>query len=467
MTVAFASAGVPIFVFTNPGVRKWLKDNVQGGQDMPSEWSLRKFLTEMGDIDIQKSMSILKEKDVFVMVDETQDFRNRKILNILMAPAESDRKFRLVASDFLLKCNAEVVVQKILLAIQKVNVTIDRVIALISDNAKYMMLAGRLLMGLNSRFIHSTCWAHILHLVSDEIRLSMKETDRFIAQVKSSLVKAASRRQELIDVLEMNQLDARLPPTPVLTRWTTWLETGSYHFRNFVALKQWIQNTDPDSAAVRELKELIQNEHVYQNLRKIHTVFPGLSQAIKVLQGMSLPASDVYTMVANVRELIGNQLGVGSAKLEKYWTGQNEHPAIEFWRSAQLLDPRKFILNPVRELPACLRKFSTVPVPDLEFAHYRSLCSQIGEGTEITATKFWNLNKRELPVLSQLALAALSVPATSAEVERSFSTAKRLMRPERNRLTEENFGLHLRLIFNKSEKDLVDEASSSEDDEDD
>ncbi len=385
------------------------------------------------------------------MVDETQDFRNRKILNILIAPAESGRKFRLVASEFLLKCNAEIVVQKILVAIQKVSVTVDKLVGLISDNANYMMLAGKLLMGLNSRFIHSTCWAHILHLVSDEIRLSMKETDRFIAQVKSSLVKAPSRRQELFDMLEMNNFDARLPPTPVLTRWTTWLETGSYHFQNYVALKQWIENTDPDSMAVRELKELIQNEQVYENLRKIHTVFPGLSQAIKTLQGMSLPASDVYTMIANVRELIENQLGVGSAKLEKYWRGKNEHPAMEFWRCVQILDPRKFILNPVRELPPSLRKFSAQPVPDLEFVHYRSLCSQIGGEADFTATKFWILNQREMPVFSKLALSALSVPPTSAEVERSFSTAKRLMRPERNRLTEENFGLHLRLIFNNDD----------------
>ncbi len=58
MAVAFASAGVPIFVFTNLNVRNWLKENVKDGQDLPSEWSLRKFLTEDRDKDIQDSSAI-------------------------------------------------------------------------------------------------------------------------------------------------------------------------------------------------------------------------------------------------------------------------------------------------------------------------------------------------------------------------------------------------------------------------
>lgn len=448
MSAAFVSAGIPLYVFRNPSVRNWLKTNLKFGDNLPSESTLRTYLKEEGIQDTVNTTMVCKDKDILVMVDETQDFKNRKILNVLVAPAEIGRKFRLAYTEILVKCNAEVVIQKILIAIQKIGVTIDRVVMLISDNAKYMLLAGKLLTGLNSRCIHSTCWAHVLHLVSDEIRLGMKETDRFISQVKASLVKASSRRQELINTLEENHCDAKLPPTPVLTRWTTWLAAGSYHFKNFVALKQWIQLTDPDSVAVRELKDLIEDSDLYHHLSLINDVYPGLSQAIKTLEGMSLPACDVYTILASVRDLIDTKLGSGSLKLEKYWNGKNQHPAIDFWRSVQMLDPFKYRINPVNELPKYLLNFSDVRVPPLEFARFRVLCSQIGDAADITPISFWNTNKREMPVLYKLASAALSVPPSSAEVERSFSTLKRLMRPERGRLTEENLGLHLRIMFN-------------------
>jgi len=45
--------------------------------------------------------------------------------------------------------------------------------------------------------------------------------------------------------------------------------------------------------------------------------------------------------------------------------------------------------------------------------------------------------KDDFPTLFQYALDTLSCPAMSTECERVFSSAKKLITPERNRLTEE------------------------------
>jgi hypothetical protein len=42
-------------------------------------------------------------------------------------------------------------------------------------------------------------------------------------------------------------MDHTLPPTPVITRWITWLHTGYFHSRNQVALKIWIEGTEGDT----------------------------------------------------------------------------------------------------------------------------------------------------------------------------------------------------------------------------
>jgi len=49
---------------------------------------------------------------------------------------------------------------------------------------------------------------------------------------------------------------------------------------------------------------------------------------------------------------------------------------------------------------------------------------------------FWQINANKFPHLSNLAIRHLAIPATSAPVERLFSIAGKLFRPERCRLND-------------------------------
>lgn len=65
---------------------------------------------------------------------------------------------------------------------------------------------------------------------------------------------------------------------------------------------------------------------------------------------------------------------------------------------------------------------------------------------------YWKVNQTRFPGLSALAKKYLCVPASSAPVERVFSSATKVNRPDRNRLTDMNFET---LIYNKVNHHLL------------
>jgi hypothetical protein len=50
---------------------------------------------------------------------------------------------------------------------------------------------------------------------------------------------------------------------------------------------------------------------------------------------------------------------------------------------------------------------------------------------------WWRLRQEEFPVLSRMAFDILSIPGTSAEIERVFSAAGRLLTDDRNKLVKD------------------------------
>ena len=86
------------------------------------------------------------------------------------------------------------------------------------------------------------------------------------------------------------------------------------------------------------------------------------------------------------------------------------------------------------------RKQDTASSPETQFNNYLSLCC--GQA----CLTFWDANRNVLPALFPVAMRALSVPASSAPVERVFSHGGIIMRPHRARLADKTLS---QLIFCK------------------
>ncbi len=63
---------------------------------------------------------------------------------------------------------------------------------------------------------------------------------------------------------------------------------------------------------------------------------------------------------------------------------------------------------------------------------------EASEANPIDALKFWKQNEKKFPKLAKLARQFLSVPASSAPVERLFSIAGAIARARRSNLTAKN-----------------------------
>lgn len=303
--------------------------------------------------------------------------------------------------------------------------------------------------------MHSTCWAHIIHLAAEEIRGKFKTADKYIAAMKSALSKSPSRRSEYLDVMEVHARPRKLPPKPVITRWCTWIQAGKFHFDNFTQEVEWIASTSEDAVSISKLKKLACKVNLPLELRKIAELEEAFCTSLRQMERRSLPASEVWLILKTLQGVCEEVLDEESLKLKLYMEGR--HPSFQFWRDVQFLDPRKasqFAESAGSEiLPATLARFGSANPSRVELIKYREIRSGLTYDHQFSVFAFWKTFTSELPVLSNLALCALSIPASSSFVERSFSELRRLLTPLRSNLTEVNLGIHLRVSFNGKNAD--------------
>jgi len=92
---------------------------------------------------------------------------------------------------------------------------------LLSDAARYMTAAGRLLQQLYPRLFHVTCTAHLLHNCAEKVRAYFSDVDDLIATVKAATVRSKDRKELFASI--------GYPPQPVVTRWATWLKAAIHY----------------------------------------------------------------------------------------------------------------------------------------------------------------------------------------------------------------------------------------------
>jgi hAT family C-terminal dimerisation region/Protein of unknown function (DUF 659) len=449
MVAAFVKAGIPLNVFSNDALRTWMTKYVKNGDHLPSTTTLRVKLDTVATEDKNTTIEMCQNKDICVTADETTDILARKVLNILVKPLGHLQKSRLITTTFLEKADADTVVEQILAAVTLIKRPPNSIVVLCSDNAPYMIKAGENLKKVSPRLLHTTCWSHILHLAAEEIRAQMPEADELVAGVKKALIKAPARKAEFLEIMAKYDEKPGLPPIPVITRWTTWLHAGSFHWAHLKTIFDWIPNTTDNSPVLLKLKRLLasSSQKLAEQLERINEVYPGLSSTIKTLEGESVVSSEVWSLLNLVRRYM-ESLGIPSDKLTLYLN--SKHPAIDFWTDVQILDPRKCPDTITRTgLPQSLCRFSNNQIPFSELLSYRQLSDEEVKRTpNIDVPDFWRKYAREMPHLSDLALKAISVPASSADVERSFSYLKKILTPQRTNLIEKNLDAHIRLAFN-------------------
>jgi len=89
---------------------------------------------------------------------------------------------------------------------------------------------------------HITCLAHALSLVACEVQSKYCLVNKYLSDCNKFLFKSNKRKLDF-----KAQTNHRLPPTPIQTRWGTWLRAADYHMKNYTKVTQFILSYKPDS----------------------------------------------------------------------------------------------------------------------------------------------------------------------------------------------------------------------------
>ena len=191
MTAAFLSADIPLYKLNNSDLQALFK---YLGQKAPSESACRKRIDNMEKCEVNRICNILSDKVIFMVIDEA-DISGSKYVNTLVGDVEQPE------ITYLLHCkildaspNQQIVVLAVDDAIRTLQTDRDNFVLFLTDAARYMTAAGRVVKQTYPRLFHITCVAHGLHNAAEQIRANYEDVDKLIAAVKASVVKIKDQR---------------------------------------------------------------------------------------------------------------------------------------------------------------------------------------------------------------------------------------------------------------------------------
>lgn len=394
---------IPWKQLDNPIFREFIEKCTAGHygevqMQIPGCTTLRQdYLPQVADNIISNIRSELEGKCIWLSVDETTNAAESKITNILVGALEEQCATRgyLLASKSLDCASAESVSTLVNDSLQLLwrgnyDVNNDKFLLFITDGTAYMKVAGQILQD-KYNCLHVTCLAHNLHRVAETVTECYPRVDRLISSVKKVL--KAPERVRLFSELYP---DLQLPPELILTRWGTWIEAATYYFINLEKVKEVLLQLDPSQAVViANAQEAVMDPTVQNNLQEIFNSYSRIPEAIRQLE--QRPQTDEFSITDQMNVIYDLRQQMSYLQVESAaQVLQKLHQVLE-------TDPGFITLSCIDRL---LRK------QEVDFA---------------------------APGLHQESLYKYSLfryaPATSVDMERSFSLYKWIFNDRRRRLT--------------------------------
>lgn len=296
------AADIPFYKLSNPVLCQFLEKYT--GNLIPHESTLRKnYLPNCYSATLDTIRKSMENKKIWLSVDETTDSANRAITNVLVGSLDRDfpSKSYLLHLETLEKVNHSTIAQVLersLHILWPEEVKNENVLLLVTDAAPYMIKAAKGLQVLYPKMLHVTCMAHALHRVAEEVRASSKAVDKLISDVKKVFLKAPSR----IVLFKEKQPNLPLPPSPVVTRWGTWINAAIYYAENFEAIKEIVDTFDADDAACIEAAQNdFKTTGIQEQLAHIASNFACLADAIKKLEAKGSSIVEAMDVVEDLR----------------------------------------------------------------------------------------------------------------------------------------------------------------------
>jgi hypothetical protein len=158
---------------------------------------------------------------------------------------------------------------------------------LLTDAASYMNKAAIILKNIFKSLFHVTCLSHLLHNCVSKIADFYVNVDELIARIKSLTLKNKKHKIEFEE--------CGVPPNVIVTRWGSWLSSCQWYSRNFVAVKNIVENKIQDAGLIVErAKDVLKKENLFKDIFDINNQYGAILENIDLFNSSKITMKQAY-----------------------------------------------------------------------------------------------------------------------------------------------------------------------------
>lgn len=333
----FLCADIPLFKLRNERLVNFLEKHTK--QKVPCETTLRKRSVEtVYNSTINRIRAALKDKDLYIMMDETTDAQKRFVVNVIVGALGEDSTPFLVHMEHVQRADSAEMTLVFGRALQKIfgeRIVRDRVLLFVSDGAAYMKLCGEILKRTYTSMVHVTCIAHAAHRLAEAVRERYPKVNELIANVKKVFKKSPGRVAEFQRVAP----HVPLPPEPIVTRWGTWLAAIDYYWSNIEYVAKALDElNETDARCISSAKLIIRDPEIYGQLDNIRANYGWIPNMILTFEKRNCPLRESIGRIDAAVAFLEGAAGVIAADMRiKFSELLQNNPGLQTLRDLDAL----------------------------------------------------------------------------------------------------------------------------------
>lgn len=279
-----------------------------GDRIIPSVTSMRRALEQFSDNKVEKIREIVGNSDVYFEIDETDDSKSRNVVNVIVGTLnDKECKPMLLHVDFKSVTNADTIQLVVIECCKKLwpnDATYPRLVLILSDQASYMLKAGRELKDMKLIFPklnHITCIVHAISLVCQSISKQYFLVNKFFANQKAWFKNSNKRKSEFKRKTKLS-----LIPFPIKIRWASWLKCANYHRLNFDKVRDYFMDIkmSNEPARLKTMKKILSGTKLGTDILDVTDKYGSIPSIITKLEGANLKRNAQLDLLESVKQLI-------------------------------------------------------------------------------------------------------------------------------------------------------------------
>ena len=286
----FLDCDIPLHKLKMDRMKEWFKKYLPSNP-VPHPDTLRSRIAERAKRRIEIIRTIIGESDVYFQIDETADCKSRNVVNIIVGKLDDNvSKPMLLHVDFQTVTNNQTIQTAILDACQILWPTTNRypnLVLMLSDQAAYMVLAGKelkLMKAIFPNLSHVTCIVHAISLVCNSIMKEFYLVNKLFTLEQRWFQNANKRKRDFKRITKL-----KLIPTPIQIRWGTWINCANFHRANLTKIHEYFKSCEQsNSKTLYQLKLILGGEKIGNDIIRLTDKYSEIPNLITKLEAESL-----------------------------------------------------------------------------------------------------------------------------------------------------------------------------------